>query len=228
MATLETYRDRFAESGWQVFERAIEEARLRGQNLVGVEHILYALAQGHAEYFSSLLRSLSENPDALAMLLELIEARVAASPEYQGQGIRLASEAIELCKLTLKTVRSNGRRRIEATDLFITLVMEEKTLLRQLLKQLLEDPRAERKHWRDLFAVVESVGAARVSRAKRDFKYQAGETVRIKSGAFAAFTGIVELVDEANATLSVRVSIFGREQPVMLGVTDVEKLKSAE
>lgn len=228
MAKLETYRDRFAESGWQIFERAISEALRRGQKYLGVEHILYALVQEKAEYFLSMLRSLSNNPDALTMLTELIEERVQAAPKHEGQGIRLATGAIDLFKRTLSRVRANGRQRIEATDLFITLMMEEKSLLRELLSKLLADPQAESKHVRDLFAVVESVDAAGGPSRQQQYKYLAGETVRIKSGPFAAFTGKVETVDENRGLLSVRVFIFGRKQPVELRFIDVEKIKFAE
>lgn len=223
MASLEIYRDRFAESGWQIFERAVEETRRRGQNHLGVEYILYALAEVKAEIFSSLLRSLSDSPDASAMLLTLVEERVHDAPKHEGQAIRLAAEAIDLFKRTLKTVRSNGRRRIEATDLFITLLMDEKSLLRELLRKLLADPQAEAKPVRNLVTLVESVRAGRRPTAQPKFIYSVGELVRLKSGPFAAFTGKVEEVDEDDSKLKVKVYIMGREQPVELRFLEVEK-----
>jgi transcriptional antiterminator NusG len=63
---------------------------------------------------------------------------------------------------------------------------------------------------------------------KPRFSYAAGETVRIKSGPFQAFTGRVEEVDERQATLRVRVEIFGRPQPVKLRFVDVEKISFTE
>jgi ATP-dependent Clp protease ATP-binding subunit ClpA len=223
MDTLETYRDRFAESGWEIFERAIEEARQREQNYLGVEHILYALAEVKAELFSSLLRSLSDNPDAPAMLMELIEESVRNAPRYKGQGVRLAAETIDLFKYTLDLVRSNVRRRIEATDLFISLLMKEKSLLHKLLNRLLADPQAEAKEVRNLITLVESASAGRPSK-QQNLLYIVDELVRIKSGPFATFTGKVEEVDEDNSKLMVRVFIMGREQPVELRFLDVEKI----
>ena len=122
MSQLEIYRDRFAESGWEIFERGVEETLRRGQKYLGVEHVLYALAEIRAEYFLSLLRSLSENPDAMAMLMELIEECVRVSPRYEGEGVRLAPETILLFKRALAKVRFGKRRRIEATDLFTTML----------------------------------------------------------------------------------------------------------
>jgi transcription antitermination factor NusG len=229
MASLQTYREKFAESGWQIFERSVEETRRRKQNYLGVEHLLCALAQVKAELFSSMLLSLSDNPDAIMMLLELIEERVRAAPKHEGQGVRLANETIKLFKQTLKIVRSNGRQRIEATDLFITLMMEEKSLLRELLRKMLADPGFEAKNVRNLVTLVESVGAAsRFSVSLQKYQYVAGEIVRIKSGPFAAFTGKVEEINEDDSTLKVKVFIMGRQQPVQLRFLDVEKIKFAE
>jgi transcription antitermination factor NusG len=224
MATLETYRNRFAESGWEIFERAIEEARRRKQNYLGVEHIIYALAEVKAEIFDSLLRSLADNPDALTILMKLIEERVAGAPKHEGEGVRLAAETIDLFKRTLGLVRSGRRRRIEATDLFITLLMDEKSLLLELLRQLLADPQAEAKQVRNLVTLVESVSADRPA-VQPKFIYSIDEMVRIKSGPFASFTGMVEEVNEDESTLMIRVYIMGREQPVELRFLDVEKIK---
>ena len=60
------------------------------------------------------------------------------------------------------------------------------------------------------------------------FSYSVGEMVRIKVGAFQAFTGRIEEVNQEKATLRVRVSIFGRPEPIELGFLDVEKLTFTE
>jgi transcriptional antiterminator NusG len=60
------------------------------------------------------------------------------------------------------------------------------------------------------------------------FSYSVGEAVRIKVGPFQAFTGRIEEVDEKRAILKVKVSIFGRPQPVELGFLDVEKITFTE
>jgi transcription termination/antitermination protein NusG len=60
------------------------------------------------------------------------------------------------------------------------------------------------------------------------FEYSVGEMVRIKVGPFQNFTGRIEEVDQANATLKVMVKIFGRTQPVELTFLDVEKITFRE
>jgi transcriptional antiterminator NusG len=54
--------------------------------------------------------------------------------------------------------------------------------------------------------------------------FRLGDTVRILSGPFAAFTGSIEGINQAKRLLKVRVEIFGRESPVKLGYADVEKV----
>ena len=56
------------------------------------------------------------------------------------------------------------------------------------------------------------------------FTFRLGDTVRIKSGPFASFTGKVEGVNQAKSLLKVMVNIFGRAKPVKLTFLDVEKV----
>jgi transcriptional antiterminator NusG len=56
------------------------------------------------------------------------------------------------------------------------------------------------------------------------FTFRLGETVRIKCGPFQNFTGKVEGINQAKSLLKVRVSVFGRAQPVKLRFLNVEKV----
>ena len=56
------------------------------------------------------------------------------------------------------------------------------------------------------------------------FTFRLGETVRIKSGPFTAFTVKVEGINQAKSFLKVTVNIFGRTRPVKLRFLDVEKI----
>jgi transcriptional antiterminator NusG len=60
------------------------------------------------------------------------------------------------------------------------------------------------------------------------FSYSVGEMVRIKVGPFQNFTGRIEEVDQARATLKVIVKIFARTQPIELRFLDVEKIAFTE
>ena len=56
------------------------------------------------------------------------------------------------------------------------------------------------------------------------FIFRLGDTVRIKSGPFASFTGKVEGINQAKSLLKVSVNVFGRAEPLKLRFLDVEKL----
>lgn len=57
--------------------------------------------------------------------------------------------------------------------------------------------------------------------------FRLGDTVRIRSGPFAAFTGKVEGINQSKALLKVTVSVFGRTTPLKLGFSDVETIPFA-
>jgi len=63
-----------------------------------------------------------------------------------------------------------------------------------------------------------------VDEKRIDVDYEIGETVRVKEGPFTNFTGSVEEMDKDKAKLKVLVNMFGRETPVELDFTQIEKL----
>ena len=75
--------------------------------------------------------------------------------------------------------------------------------------------------------IVHNVTEA-AEKPKPKFTFTSGETVRIKSGPFASFTGKVEDVNADKSTLKVVVTIFGRSTPVELNFLDVEKVTFTE
>src|SRR4029434_6716888 len=60
-------------------------------------------------------------------------------------------------------------------------------------------------------------------RAKPRLEYEIGETVRVKEGPFADFSGEVIELNEDQLKLKVLVNIFGRETPVELEFSKVAK-----
>jgi transcription termination/antitermination protein NusG len=63
-----------------------------------------------------------------------------------------------------------------------------------------------------------------VEEKRIDVDYEIGETVRVKEGPFANFTGSVEEMDKDRSKLKVLVNMFGRDTPVELDFTQIDKL----
>jgi len=57
-----------------------------------------------------------------------------------------------------------------------------------------------------------------------DVKFEPGETVTVKEGPFANFTGKIEDMDQTKGKARVMVNVFGRETPVELDFTQIEKI----
>lgn len=121
MIDLGAYKEKFAESGLRIFQRAVDEARRRNQNYVSIGHIIQAVALEDAAAFGGFLenlRVLHTSKSGLASLVEMkIEELVESSPRYEGHGVRLDPGTIKLLKRALRKAREQGRERIEAVDL---------------------------------------------------------------------------------------------------------------
>ncbi len=61
-------------------------------------------------------------------------------------------------------------------------------------------------------------------RSRPRLEYEVGETVRVKEGPFADFSGQIDEINEDQLKLKVLVNIFGRETPVELEFSQVAKL----
>ncbi len=61
-------------------------------------------------------------------------------------------------------------------------------------------------------------------RQKPRVLWEKGQVVRVMSGPFAEFTGTIEDVNVQKEKLRVLISIFGRDTPVELDFTQVEKI----
>jgi len=133
MADIDAYKDKFSESGQRVLEVALDESRKRDQNYVATEHILHALANEEAELFNSTMRDLAVDPRSVKLL---IEKRLEASRQHVGKGFRIAPETTDLFKKAMDRARSQGRRVIEASDIFYVMSNDDRSLLNDVLQNL--------------------------------------------------------------------------------------------
>ncbi|HEY5274139.1 MAG TPA: transcription termination/antitermination protein NusG [Acidimicrobiales bacterium] len=70
----------------------------------------------------------------------------------------------------------------------------------------------------------DTVGGGATKQRRPRLEHEIGETVRVKEGPFADFTGEVSEINEDQLKLKVLVNIFGRETPVELEFSQVAKL----
>lgn len=225
----ETYRERFAESGWRVLERAAKGARRRRQNYVSVEHLLCALADAEPELFDAVMRDLGVDARAVR---DFIAKRLRAGLRHRGVGVRLAPEVNAYLKRAWRRAVSFKRRAVEASDLFIALAEDKRGFLAELLRGFGGD--VEPLAWTVYRRVVEAevartndlpgVYARFVRPPQPEPVYEAGDTVRIKSGPFASFTGRVEEVRPQESKLKVVVEVFGQPAAVELPFRAAEKV----
>jgi transcription termination/antitermination protein NusG len=59
---------------------------------------------------------------------------------------------------------------------------------------------------------------------KIDARFELKETVKVKEGPFANFTGTIEELDKIKQKAKVHVNMFGRETPVELDFSQIDKL----
>jgi len=57
-----------------------------------------------------------------------------------------------------------------------------------------------------------------------NFDYELRETVQVKEGPFANFTGTIEEIDKDKRKVKVLVNMFGRETPVELDFAQIQKI----
>src|SRR5918912_1745901 len=116
MVDLGSYKDKFGDSGQRILEHALNESRRRDQNFVSVEHILQALTVEEPDMFNSAMRELSLDPIVVKMA---IEKRLSSSrQQHVGKGFRIGPDTTDLFKRAMERARTQGRKTIEATDIF--------------------------------------------------------------------------------------------------------------
>jgi transcriptional antiterminator NusG len=71
---------------------------------------------------------------------------------------------------------------------------------------------------------VKEEGVEAPKRSRPRLEYEVDETVRVKEGPFADFSGQIAEINEDQLKLKVLVNIFGRETPVELEFSQVAKL----
>src|ERR671913_323671 len=159
MVDLGSYKDKFGDSGQRILEHALNESRRRDQNFVSVEHILQALTVEEPDMFNSAMRELSLDPVVVKMA---IEKRLGSSrQQHVGKGFRIGPDTTDLFKRAMDRARTQGRKTIEATDIFEALSNHD-SLFVEMLSSLGASPDA----------VAENVQAQVQRRERQEEQYR--------------------------------------------------------
>ncbi len=126
----------------------------------------------------------------------------------------------------------NGEKKITERSLYSGYVFASISLDTDLWHKIQSLPRVSRfigeqktptpLNESDIKVILEKMENRSAPRPKVDF--EANEMVRIVDGPFANFTGMVEEYDLDHGKLKLNVSIFGRNTPVEIDYTQVEKI----
>ena len=78
---------------------------------------------------------------------------------------------------------------------------------------------------REVERIIGNNGEVEDSKESPKFKpdFETGETVRVTSGPFNDFNGIIEEINLDQSKVTVLVNVFGRETPLELAFTDIVK-----
>jgi ATP-dependent Clp protease ATP-binding subunit ClpC len=159
MVDLGSYKDKFGESGQRILDHALSESRQRDQNFVSVEHILQALMHEEPDMFNSTMRELSLDPIVVKIA---IDKRLDGSrQQHVGKGFRISPDTTDLFKRAMERARGQGRKTIEATDIFSALTNHD-SLFVEVLKNMGANPDA----------VTENVQAQVSKREREEEQYR--------------------------------------------------------
>jgi len=132
MIDLEIYTDKIAESGRRLIRKAYEEARARDHNQLAPEHLFISITEVERPFFNEVVQSLNLDPEVVIQALETkLDQR-----DYLGRGMKISEPLRTLLSNALKHSREQGRRLIEATDLFYALFGDTHSYPVELLRRL--------------------------------------------------------------------------------------------
>ncbi|MEP6570487.1 MAG: ATP-dependent Clp protease ATP-binding subunit [Acidobacteriota bacterium] len=159
MVDLGSYKDKFGDSGQRILDHALSESRQRDQNFVAVEHILEALMHEEPDMFNSTMRELSLDPIVVKVAID--KRLDTSSQQHLGKGFRISPDTTELFKRAMERARAQGRKVIEATDIFAALTNHD-SLFVEVLKNMGANPDA----------VTENVQAQVTKREREEEQYR--------------------------------------------------------
>lgn len=224
MTLLDTYKSRFVDDAWQVFQRVLQNARRVGHAEITEFQLLQELLNTEGVIFSELLQCLAIDSVAFrARLDQQLNAKIVS----ERLPLRLDSNLIELLKFAWSRALINGRDRMTITDLLAAFAQSSESSLVRLLESFGID--GIQIATAMLACLTLRQNEARIALSENglsEHPFREGDVVRIKSGPFSAFSGRVRQVNPSRSTVTVRLlNSPGKLQTIELLFSQVQKLQ---
>ena len=127
---------KFSESAYRVVDRSIDAARRHCHDAIDSEHLLLGIAEAEWALFTDVVTSVGLNAHAI---FAAIENQLRVQPPGTEE-LRASPTARVACKLALRHASRAGRSIIDATDLFMALLDENRGVPAMLFRQHGVDP----------------------------------------------------------------------------------------
>jgi ATP-dependent Clp protease ATP-binding subunit ClpA len=149
---------RFTDEARRVLDLALDEARTRGSNRIGTEHILLGLVQEHDGIAAEALESVGIGLDAVRQQIQQISGRgnEAPAPSHQQYTLR-AKRALDL---TLREALQLGHHHIGTEHILLGLLRDGEGPAAQVLIELGADRKLVREQVLRMLSDAEGAGDA--------------------------------------------------------------------
>jgi len=224
MTSLETYKTRFYDDGWQVFLRVLQNVRRVGHSEISEFHLLQELLNTEGPIFSEFFRQLAIDPVAFRARLE---QQLNAKLVSEHLPVRLDSNLIELLKFAWSRALINGRDRMTITDLLAAFAQTSESSLVHLLESFGTDGIQIATAMLACLKLRQNEDRIALSETQpSEGPFKEGDVVRIKSGPFSAFSGQVRKVNSSRSSVTIKLlNAPGKLQTIELLFSQVQKLQ---
>jgi ATP-dependent Clp protease ATP-binding subunit ClpC len=128
----EIYTDKMADSGRKVIRLAYEQARSRGHDQMGPEHVLLAISEIEQPIFDDVMRDLRVEPQEIKRMLETKLSRGGKT----GSGTKVSDSLRRVFANSLKQAKGEGRTLIESIDMFVGVFVDGEGTASEIMKEL--------------------------------------------------------------------------------------------
>lgn len=169
-----------------------------------------------------------------AKVKEYIDAEIKSDAESKNKISRFGGNVSQVLIPTEKVLQvKNGKRVIKERNYLPGYVLVEARLVGEVAHTLrqtpnclgflpnLDNPTPLRQS--EVNRILGKMEETEEEPLDQVIPYSVGEKVKVTDGPFTGFVGDVEEVNEEKKTLTVTVMVFGRNTPLALGFTQVEK-----